>query len=160
MDPSTIKTIMETVLELFDEAWPGPANPSATWFNDNAADAGILGRLAGVNAEQASRPVSAGGPTIAAHAEHLRWFLAYARSFYGGEGKPGNWEDSWSVRAVDTEAWDRLRADLRSEYEAMRQTVADQTDWSDPDLLTGTLALLPHSGYHLGAIRELIRATS
>ena len=156
MDPSTLKTVMETLLNLFDEAWPGPKTPNSTWFNDNEADAGILGRLAKVDAELASRSFGP-GPTIAAHAEHLRWYLAYARSFYGSEGKPGNWEDSWSVRTVDQEAWDRLRADLRTEYEAMRLTVANHTDWSDPDLLTGTMALLPHSGYHLGAIRELIR---
>jgi len=35
--------------------------------------------------------------------------------------------------------------------------IGGRSDWDDPDLFKGTLALIGHGAYHLGAIRQIAR---
>jgi hypothetical protein len=143
----------EALLELFSEAYTGP-NHAYTWFIDNAPGSGLFGTLGALSAEEASRP-GPSGATIAAHAEHLRWSLALANAFARGEEPKVDWKESWTVRTVDAEAWESLRSELRQEYETLHAALSKQADFSDRQLLTGIMALVPHAAYHLGAIRQL-----
>ncbi|WP_158534925.1 hypothetical protein [Mucilaginibacter hurinus] len=43
---------------------------------------------------------------------------------------------------------------MAKEYKAVRIAIADITDWSNPLLLKGVLAMMPHTAYHLGAIKQ------
>lgn len=151
-----IDVFRTVLLELFSEAYTGP-NHAYTWFIDNKPDAGLLGTFSGLSAEAASRP-SPTGSTIAAHAEHLRWSLALANAFARGENPTPNWPESWTVKAVDDAAWDELQAELKREYETLFAAMERQEDFSDPQLLTGILALMPHAAYHLGSVRQLVNA--
>jgi len=146
----------ESLLELLSEAYTGP-NHAHTWFIGNEPGSGLLGTLAKLSAEEASR-TGPSGTTVAAHTEHLRWSLAHANAFARGETPPGGWDKSWSVRAVDAAAWDDLRAALREEYDTLLGALRKQDDWSDPQMLTGVMALAPHAAYHLGAVRQLVAA--
>lgn len=150
------EALRSVLLELFAEAYTGPNGPH-TWFTDNRPGSGLLGTLGGVRAEDASRP-SPTGSTIAGHAEHLRWSLALTNAYVRGENPTPNWAESWTVTTVDAEAWDNLRADLRREYEEVLAALGRQKDVSDPQTLTGILALTPHAAYHLGAIRQRVNA--
>jgi hypothetical protein len=150
------ETLRNVLLELFSEAYTGPNGPH-TWFIDNRPGSGILGTLEGLSAEDASRP-SPTGSTIAAHAEHLRWSLALTNAYVRGENPTPSWAESWSVTTVTAKGWDDLRADLRREYEAVFAALSRQTDVSDPQTLTGILALTPHAAYHLGALRQRVNA--
>ena len=58
---------------------------------------------------------------------------------------------------VDDEQWAKLRADLRTQYATVQADIEARRDWSDSVFLTGTMALVPHAAYHLGAIRQMIR---
>jgi hypothetical protein len=137
----------ESVLELFLEAYLGKTK-AYTWFT---------GTLDGVSAEAASR--SLGGASVAAHAEHLRWSLALANAFARGEEPQADWSESWSVDRVDTEAWERLRAELRREFETLSAALETLAlDTLDAPTLTGILALAPHAAYHLGAVRQMALA--
>ena len=153
MDP-----FVQVILDLFAEAYEGPGGPYS-WFTDHGPESGLFGSLEGLSAARASMPAVPGGTTIAAHAEHLRWSLALANEYArGGQPKP-SWKESWSVREVDQPAWVRLQADLRQEYDTLRQALAAQRDWHDPQFLTGVVALVPHAAYHLGAIRQMMLHT-
>ena len=155
--PDIPLTTFRTVLrDLFSEAYAGP-NHDYTWFIDNKPDSGLLGTLSGLSAEDASRP-SPTGSTIAGHAEHLRWSLAITNAMVRGEDPEQDWAESWRVTEVDEGTWDTLRADLKLEYETLHAGMAQQEDFSDPQMLTGALALVPHAAYHLGAIRQLVNA--
>lgn len=144
------------LLELFQEAYTGPNGPY-TWFIDNRPDSGLFGTLEQVSAEDASRP-SPTGSSIAAHAEHLRWSLALTNAYVRGENPTPSWAESWTVKTVDARAWDKLRAELRREYDAVLAALGRQEDFSDPQMLTGIVALTPHAAYHLGAVRQLVNA--
>ena len=150
------ETLRNVLLELFTEAYTGPNGPH-TWFVDNKPGSGLFGTLDGVSAGDASRP-SPTGSSIAAHAEHLRWSLALTNAYIRGENPTPSWAESWTVRTVDAEVWQKLQADLRGEYEEVLAALGRQEDLSDPQMLTGILALTPHAAYHLGAVRQLVNA--
>ncbi len=152
-----VHDLIQSIDTLLSEAYAGPADPSSTWFVDNAPEAGILGVVAKVTAHEASWSSNPGQPgtTIAANVEHLRWSLANANGILHGEPFQGSWRESWNTLDIDEAAWDSLRQALRSEFEALLVNLGQQTDL--PGIyLNGVLALIPHAAYHLGSIRQLI----
>ncbi|CAN5867918.1 hypothetical protein BH24DEI2_BH24DEI2_28830 [soil metagenome] len=148
------ETLTKILADLFAEAYTGP-NHAYTWFINNEPGSGLLETLENVSAEDASSPQPSGS-SIAAHTEHLRWSLAVANAFTRGETPQMNWAESWSVTTVDVDAWNKLRASLKSEYEALHQAIQQQQDVSDEQMLTALLAFTPHAAYHLGAIRQMV----
>jgi hypothetical protein len=151
-------TLIQSITVLLTEAYPGPPDPSTTWFVDNEPDAGILGLLAGVSAAEASTSVDGSGrpgTTIAANAEHLRWSLANADAALRGAPYNPNWKESWNVLALDEGEWQRLRQALRQSFESLLQAVQMQDDLQG-DTLLGVLGMIPHAAYHLGSIRQMI----
>ena len=155
---STMETdrVVEAMLALLREGYEG--TDGWTWFiTHEVSDGSILATLANVTAEQASASPPHGGRTIAAHAEHLRWALAFANTFFRGEQPDFDWGKSWSVSRVDEEQWRALLAELRKEYETLLKAIEQRGDWSDDNMLRGTMAQVAHSAYHLGAIRQLVR---
>ena len=150
------KVLRSVLLELFAEAYTGPNGPN-TWFIDNRPGSGLFGTLDGLSAGDASKE-SSSGSTIAAHAEHLRWSLALTNAYVRGENPTPSWAESWTVKTVAAEAWDKLRAELRREYDEVLAALGRQEDFSDKQILTGIVALTPHAAYHLGAVRQLVNA--
>jgi hypothetical protein len=149
-----VDVFRDTLLELLSEAYTGP-NHAHTWFIGNEPGSGLFGTLEGLSAEDASR-VQSHGSTVAAHTEHLRWSLAHANAFARGETPAEGWDESWSLRVVDAAAWDELRAALRREFDTLLEAIKQQQDFSDPQMPTGIMALVPHAAYHLGAIRQMV----
>jgi hypothetical protein len=156
MSTLSTRAVIRSVVDLLAEAYAGPPDPSSTWFIDNEPDSGVLGLLAGVSAAEASTSVhasAAAGSTIASHAEHLRWSLANMNAAIRGEPL-GDWKESWGTLTVDSAGWDRVRSDLRAEFETLREALLKQAEVPE-EYLTGLFALLPHAAYHLGTIRQL-----
>jgi hypothetical protein len=150
--------VVRAVAALFTEAYEGPQPGGPNWFSDNQVDA-LLPTLSLISAEEASTSLDgSGGPgsTIAAHAEHLRWSLALSNALARGEQPDVDWEESWSVRTVDAEAWDRLRAALGEEYQRLLQAIQTRSDLP-AELVTPGMAIVAHGAYHIGAIRQMVR---
>lgn len=149
---------INSFVELLTEAYDGPPDPSSTWFIDNEPNSGILGILEGVSAEEASKSVheeGERGSTIAANAEHLRWSLTNFNAAMRGEPYSTKWSESWDLLHTDQAKWDRLRSDLRMEYEALRAGLRDR-DQIPEEYFIEVLAILPHAAYHLGTIKQMI----
>lgn len=140
--------------EFFAEAYEGPQS-HGSWFVTAAPDAGLFGTIAPLGADAASRPARPGGPSIAAHVEHLRWSLANVNATVRGAPWNADWSASWSVREVDEKAWAELRRAVRAEYDELHATLAAEPPIDDPTMLRGILALAPHAAYHLGAVRQI-----
>lgn len=153
-------SVKKAILILFDEAYAGAPDPKAgTWFTDNEPGSGFLGCLSGLSAAEASRPLTVGEPlTVASHVDHLRFSLDLANRAMRGENAfaGADWADSWRVRTVDDEAWRKLVAALRSEYGKAREAIEAGPLPDDPTGLTGTLSLIAHGAWHLGAIRQAL----
>lgn len=111
--------------------------------------------LTALNAEQASSPVL--GTTIAAQVAHTAFYLrAMERYFEGFTGKT-DWIDSWTVQRVTEPEWDALQTQLRDDYERVTGKLRTVTDW-DEDALDFGMTVTVHSAYHLGAVRQLVKA--
>ncbi len=162
MNDDTIQKAMLTkaALTLYDEAYLGPADPKAgTWFTDNEPKCGFLGSIEALSAAEASKPLHQGEPlSLASHVDHLRFALDLANRSTRGEDPyaSARWARSWDTRTVDAAEWKTLVAALRKEYEDFRIALAAGLAWKAEDSMTGTLGLIAHGAWHLGAIRQAL----
>ena len=149
---------ISAVRSLMQEAYVGPEHPERTWFVDNERDAGFLGIINRVTAEQASHVIGyPEGASIASHVNHIRFALSLVTRAANGEDSfsSADWSGSWSVVSVDENQWSKLRASVRSELEALVPTLEPGPHLEDPMFLTGTIAVIAHGAWHLGAVRQL-----
>lgn len=154
-----METVLKPFLEILKEIYIR-SDAERTWVIDHKPGYGFTAAIQQLSAEQASTPIVPGGSTIAGHTEHLRWSLYFALEFYEGKRPSSKWEESWTVREVDEEQWRKLQQDLLVAYEKLTNAIQSVKDWSNEYLVAGTLALLPHAAYHLGAVKQLIIAVS
>ena len=148
------KIITENLIELLAETLETDPNVKGTRFVDWGKS--FLNSLEAVTAAQASRSLAPGLPSIAAHAEHTRFYVQAYLGFMHGNTERVNWDSSWALQTVNDAEWDALRARIRSELEAMVAEYNAVQDWDDEHLGVG-MNILAHTAYHLGAIRTLVR---
>jgi hypothetical protein len=125
----------------------------------NLGDPGLLASLENLAAAQASS-THAGGASIAAHADHVRYGLALLNQWLGGAEAPwtnADWTASWKKNVVSDDDWRTLRDDLRRELEVWIDGMRTPHELNERALgwLMGSIA---HLGYHVGAIRQIDRA--
>jgi hypothetical protein len=112
--------------------------------------------LATIAAEQASQPVSASCASIAAQVNHVTYYLDVLRSDIAGrEFGPVDWSLAWQLGPVSSDEWAALVEDLRDGLAQTRAALRD-VDWTDEDHVYGAIAILVHSAYHLGEIRQAL----
>lgn len=126
----------------------------------NPGDPGLLRSLDTLSAAAASAPAPGGGPSIAAHVDHLRYGLELMNRWADGEPNPfatADYAASWRRGRVSDEEWATLRQQLRAEAHRWLGVVREPRPLSDPEL-TGMLASVVHLAYHLGAVRQIDRS--
>jgi hypothetical protein len=125
----------------------------------NTGDVGLLGSLEKLSANDASR-THAGGASIAAHADHLRYGLSLMNQWGSGVTNPwkgADWTTSWRKTSVSDDEWRRLREALRSEAQRLLQAMRAASGL-DETHLTYWSATIAHLAYHFGAIRQIDRS--
>ena len=150
-------TFNSAAVELLNELLIGP-DPKWTWIVSTEPNAGVLGVLDGLSAEQASTPPGPGRRSVAAHAGHLLFSLDAATRRLRGENPELDWDASWNRSAVTAAEWDKLRRDLRAELERLRSVILEHRGEWEPMALQGIIATVGHTAYHLGAIRQILPA--
>jgi len=128
----------------------------------NPGDPGLLRQLDTLSAATASQRPMPGQTTIAAHVDHVHYGLTLLNRWAQGETNPwatADWDASWQRGHVTDEQWTDLRAKLRQAAEAWQQAVRARDQW-DETSAAGALASAAHTAYHLGAIRQILAATS
>lgn len=135
------------------------ATPKWGWLL-NRNDPGLLRSLDRLSAEQASALASGGGASIAAHVDHLRYGFELLNQWSRGENPwaGADWTASWRRLEVSASEWESLRSQLRTEAERWLAGFDGLTLDKEADL-TGVIASAAHLAYHLGAIRQIDRAT-
>jgi hypothetical protein len=125
----------------------------------NLGDPGLLASLEKITASAASS-THAGGASIAAHVDHVRYGVALLNQWLDGAEAPwtnADWTMSWKKNVVSEAEWralrDALRRELTAWIEAMR--TPRELDEREVGWLLGSIA---HLGYHFGAIRQIDRA--
>ena len=112
--------------------------------------------LENISVEEASISISENAATVAAHAEHARFYLDVLESSMRGqvEGKI-DWREIWErIRAVSPDEWTATKRRLRESYRLTTETIKTCDDFSDNDIFGAALGVLANTAYHLGAIRQ------
>ena len=115
--------------------------------------------LADVTASEASKRASPGTGSVAAHVRHCIYYLeVLQRSLKGEPLGTLDWRSIWTNdRPVDEAEWGALRGMLRKEYAAVETLAKDDATWEREDALGEFMAVIVHTAYHLGAVRQALR---
>ncbi len=112
--------------------------------------------LATISAEEASRPVSATCASIAAQVEHVNFYMEnMERLLRHGEERKLDWGEIWRrVSAVTPEEWEASKAKLEASYRRLMALMQSMESWDGEDDIGLPIAILVHTAYHLGEIRQ------
>ena len=146
--------MLTAVKTLLKETFEGPEG-NGSWYTESKPGSGLFGTLEGISAEDASIPVN--GTTIAAQTDHTRYYIWVARSYMSGEVPDKDWEASWKITSVDTDTWTQFTSELQQEYTALLTTIDSLTSFEE-QTFSGMLGAIAHSAYHLGSIRQMVKA--
>ena len=155
MTPNVQTQFMADMLELLKETFEGPAPSGPSAFLNKGT--GLFQTLENVSAETVSAQATPDGSTIAAHTEHVRFYVMVHYKLMLGSTDNIDWDESWRITVVEAAEWDDLKRELRRAYETVVAHLRSLDKWSEDE--TGlTMAIVAHSAYHLGAIRQLMLA--
>lgn len=114
--------------------------------------------LEGISSEDASRPIAEKCATVAAQVEHVRFYLDVLNDvMQKEEATKVDWREIWqSVHEVTPEEWEGQKRRLRESYQRVSATMKNYERWQGEYGISGALAVLVHTAYHLGGIRQAL----
>ena len=107
---------------------------------------------------EASIPIGNRCATIAAQVEHVIFYLEVVERSLAGQdvGKP-DWGEIWSrVGGVTGAEWDAVRARLKAIYNRLGKMLRGIEKWEHNDAVGDSMAIVVHTAYHLGEIRQAL----
>lgn len=128
-------------------------------YVSNPGSPGLLAVLDGIDSTRAAVSPATGVASIAAHANHIRFFLELLLRLADGEDDPyatADWDSSWQVGAVHEERWQAIREELATVAKRWVTSLRAGTP-EDPKFHEQAMASLPHLAYHVGAIMQLAK---
>ena len=143
-----------SLFALLKETFEGTNTDFGTMYLD--AGTGFFDTIDGIDAKQASRSFSDGSTTIAAHCEHVRFYLEFLSNYMSEKFTMVDWQDSWKTKTVSDAEWTALRGQLHKTYQMVTDTFNDIETWNDFKI-SGALGILAHTAYHLSAIRQILK---
>lgn len=114
--------------------------------------------LATITAAQASIPVGGKCATLAAQVKHVAFYLdVLERNVRTKDFKPVDWGEIWrTTSAVAPDEWEGLKSNLRLSYERIKALIRDTPAWPSEFEIGGAMAMIAHTAYHLGEIRQAL----
>jgi hypothetical protein len=121
-------------------------------------DTSLFETLSQIGADEASIPVGDRCATIAAQVEHVVFYLeVLERSIAGQDVGKQDWDEIWGrVSGVTTAEWDALRARLKATYDRLSEMMRSIENWEHNDAIGDSMAIVVHTAYHLGEIRQAL----
>ncbi|MBI1729386.1 hypothetical protein HY229_01755 [Candidatus Acetothermia bacterium] len=117
----------------------------------------LLETLESISAEEASKPVSPKCTSIAAHAEHARFYLHVLGDYIEEKTIAKiDWETTWLKTKVTPSEWKALKGQLKEGYQRISALINGFDTWEGEHEIGGAIAILMHTAYHIGAIRAML----
>ena len=112
--------------------------------------------LTTITAQQASIPVGGKCATLAAQVKHIAFYLdVLEKSVRESNFAPVDWGEIWrTVGQVDANEWQAIQDELRASYARIQELVSTTADWPSEAEIGEAIALIAHTAYHLGEIRQ------
>jgi hypothetical protein len=151
--PIEQKDFTNNLFSLLREFFESPPVTGASCLDQKT---GLFDSLAALSAEQVSKHTGE-APSIAAHCEHVRFYNdILTGGLQGKEYGKIDWKQSWLLQTVNKEEWQALKDKLKEQYKDLMGLLESFDTWDDYKV-GDPMAVLAHTAYHLGAIRQLIR---
>ena len=114
--------------------------------------------LATISAAEASIPVGGKCATLAAQVKHVAFYLdVLEQAVRTQQFERQDWGKIWrESSAVTPDEWEALKVDLRASYDRIKTLIADTPDWASEQQIGGAIAVIAHTAYHLGEIRQAL----
>jgi hypothetical protein len=114
--------------------------------------------LAGINAAKASQPVGGKCASIAAQVAHVTFYLEVLERYIQAKGTGEvDWGEIWrTVKEVTPGEWDNLKHRLQQTYQRVLAMLKSDIDWGNETAIGGAMAIVAHTAYHLGEIRQAL----
>ncbi|MGE5251415.1 MAG: hypothetical protein ACM3QS_14530 [Bacteroidota bacterium] len=142
---------ISSLLDLLDETFD---NAHGIYLD---RDTSLFQTLDTISAQQASIPVGGRCATLAAQVAHVTFYLeVLERYVLYRDTSPADWGEIWrTVGQVTPEEWEGLQAKLKETYQRIDKMMREIEIWNE-DSLGGAMAIIVHSAYHLGEIRQAL----
>lgn len=114
--------------------------------------------LATISAEEASIPVGGKCATLAAQVKHTAFYLdVLEENVRTQKFERVDWGKIWrETTAVSAQEWQTIQDELRASYNRIKQLIADQGEWHNENEIGGAIAMIVHTAYHLGEVRQAL----
>ena len=143
---------LKDILVILRETFEGSPEGQPSAYLDRGI--GIFPTLEKLSAENVSRDIF--GTTIAAQTEHAKFYLDRLVEFIKGRTDAVDWDQSWLIEDVNEAEWNALRDAVRKSYENVLLCFAEVETWNQ-DNIGDAVAIIAHTSYHLGAIRQIAK---
>jgi len=120
-------------------------------------DTSLFRTLETVSAQEASIPVGGKCASLAAQVAHVTFYLeVLERYVIYNDSTPADWGEIWrTVEKVTPAEWDETKRKLKDAYQHIEKMFRDNPVWNE-DSIGGALAIIVHTAYHLGEIRQAL----
>ncbi len=110
-----------------------------------------------VSAEEASVPVGGKCASLAAQVAHVTFYLeVLERYIVYNDTSRVDWGEVWrTVEKVTPEEWETYKANLEKTYRRIDKLFHENETWNE-DAIGGAMAVVVHTAYHLGEIRQAL----
>jgi hypothetical protein len=121
-------------------------------------NASLFETLANITADEASIPVGGKCGTLAAQVRHVAFHLEYVGKYFCDPNSPqADWSEIWrTVNRVSPEEWQSIQSELRTNYDRILNLFRTAPAWSSEDEIGIAIAVVVHTAYHLGEIRQAL----
>ena len=143
--------VLNSLFALLDETFE---NHHGIYLDENTS---LFQTLGTVSAEEASIPVGSKCASLAAQVEHVNFYLeVMERYIFQNDIGRVDWGEIWRrVEKVTPEEWDTSRAKLENTYRRIDEALHEIDAWNE-DNIGGAMAIVVHTAYHLGEIRQAL----
>lgn len=110
-----------------------------------------------ISAAEASIPVGGKCASLAAQVAHVVFYMDVVyRAIVYNDNTPADWGEIWrTVERVTPAEWEEYKGKLREAYERMSKLFQDTQAWNE-DAIGNSMAIVVHTAYHLGEIRQAL----
>ncbi len=114
--------------------------------------------LADVSAAEASIPVGGKCATLAAQVKHVAFYLDVVDNSVRDPNYPRvDWDEIWqTVSSVTPDEWEAIKAELRTNYNRILKLLEEMPAWTTEREIGSAIAVVVHTAYHLGEIRQAL----
>jgi len=146
------RQFLSSLFALLDETFE---NHHGIYLDENTS---LFETLETVSAEEASIPVGGKCASLAAQVAHVTFYLeVLERYIFLGSAGSVDWGEIWrTVEKVTPEEWQGFKDNLKQTYQRINRELHKLEAWDSEEKIGGAMAIIVHTAYHLGEIRQAL----